>query len=224
MRLPKSALSSDPSKGHFLSSSPPCFLCDPASDLVYRRESSGVALAGLGPVTSGYSVVATVNHIRSAADAALGEAPDFLSFACEIRNVLIDRYGSCLLSEHGRVPVCDDVSGTTDPHCFHAHFLLFPGAPEVESSASGHFARVEIATSLGAALTLAQGHEEYFLLSPNSARFLVMTRPGRMIRQFVRMLVADSLGQPHLANWRAHANRDQAVAAARSLRASRQAR
>src|SRR5213593_5151012 len=68
---------SDILRGPFLSSSALCFLCDPASNLVYRRESSGIALAGLGPVTRGYSVVATIGHIRSAADAALGQAPDF---------------------------------------------------------------------------------------------------------------------------------------------------
>ena len=195
-----------------------CFLCAPDADLVYLQTDEGTALCGLGPLVPGYSVVATVNHVRSAADAALGEAPTLAPFATAVRARLIEQYGSCLLTEHGRVPVCDDVSGTTDPHCFHAHFLLFPAAPSIEGEARGYFSSVETAASLGDALILAQAHEEYFLLSGHPAEYVVMTRPGRMIRQFVRMLVSDALGQPELANWRRHANRDGAAAAAAGLR------
>lgn len=122
------------------------------------------------------------------------------------------------MTEHGRVPVCDDVSGTSDPHCFHAHFLLFPSAPQIEEQARGHFASIEEAPSLTDALALAQAHEEYFLLSEHPTRFVIMTLPGRMIRQFVRMLVSDALGKPELANWRRYANRDEAAAGAAGLR------
>lgn len=191
---------------------------------MYRKTSDGIALTGLGPLVPEYSVVATVGHVRSATDAVLGESPGFVKFTLALRNALIERHGSCLLSEHGRVPICDDISGTTDPHCFHAHFLVFPGAPNVEADASTFFAQVEIAQSLSDALRLARAHEEYFLLSPNPSKYLVMTRPGRMIRQFVRMLVAERLGRPELANWRRHANRDQALADARSLRQRMNAR
>lgn len=199
-------------------SSVDCFLCNPDEELVYRKTADGIALTGLGPVVSDYSVVATVGHVRSASDAAFGEAPDFAAFALAVRAALIESHGSCLMTEHGRVPLCDDISGTTDPHCFHAHFLLFPGAPDVEPDARGYFAGVEVAPSLSDALAVAQAHNEYFLLSPDPSRFLIMTRPGRLIRQFARMLVADKLGRSELANWRKYANRHQVIVNARSLR------
>lgn len=195
-----------------------CFLCQPDEDLIYASDGESLALCGLGPVVPGYSLVATVEHVRSAADVVAGEAQRLASFVRKIRGGLSDRYGQCLLTEHGRVPVCIDVSGTTDPHCYHAHFLLFPGAPDVEAGARGHFARVENASSLDEALALAYAKEEYFLLSPDPERYLVMTRPGRLIRQFVRLLVADSIGRPELASWRRYPSRDEAVATARDLR------
>ncbi len=195
-----------------------CFLCSPDPDLVYWSDATSFALCGLGPIVKGYSVVATRTHLPSAADAAAGEALEFLTFVSDVRSKLARQYGTCLLTEHGGLPACIDVSGTTDPHCFHAHFLLFPAAPAVETRALVYFANNESASSLAAALEIARSHREYFLLSPELDRFLVMTRPGRMIRQFARLLVADSIGRPELANWRHHPLRDEAASIAAELR------
>ncbi len=194
-----------------------CFLCSPDPDLVYESDQDGVALCGLGPLVRGYSLVATRRHIRSAAD-ALGEVPEFLSFASKIRSALALRFGSCLMTEHGRVPACVDVSGTTDPHCFHAHFLLFPGAPPTEERAREHFKTAEEAGTLAQAMQLASAHEEYFLFSLTPERFVILTRPGKLARQFARFLVADALGDGSLANWRGSPRPDQAKSDAAELR------
>jgi hypothetical protein len=77
---------------------------------------------------------------------------------------------------------------------------------------------VEYASSLDEALALGRGYDEYFLLSPNPRRFAIMTRPGRIIRQFARLLVAESLGRSELANWRAYSLREEAVSTAMDLR------
>src|SRR5260370_35277829 len=92
-----------------------CFLCDPDPALVYRAAREGVALCGLGPLVRGYSLVATRDHIRSAADAAPGSAPEFLSFASEIRVKLGALFGPCVMTEHGLVPACASVSGLRCP-------------------------------------------------------------------------------------------------------------
>ena len=176
------------------------------------------ALCGLGPVVKAYSVVATRKHIPSAADAVEGDVPEFLEFALHVRAKLSNLFGSCLLTEHGRVPLCLDVSGMTDPHCFHAHFLLFPGAPDIEATACSYFARTECATSLREALAVACQYDEYFLLSAHPDRFVVMTRPGRIIRQFARLLVAEAFGRSELANWRRLSQYEEAAQTARELR------
>jgi hypothetical protein len=196
-----------------------CFLCAPDERLVYASEPEGIGLCGLGPLMPAYSVIATRAHIRSAAD-ALVEVPSFMDFAEEVRARLARSYGSCLLTEHGRLPACVDVSGATDPHCYHAHFLAFPSSPAVDEPARTFFASVEEAGALREALTIARRHEEYFLLSPDANRFLVMTRPGRIMRQFARVLVAEAIGSPDLANWRKNPGLPDAIEGATALRAA----
>jgi hypothetical protein len=124
------------------------------------------------------------------------------------------------MTEHGRVPACVDVSGTSDPHCYHAHFLLFPAAPPVEEEARKRFAKAEEASTLAGAMEIAALHEEYFLLSASAESFIVLTRPGKLVRQFARLLVADALGESNLANWRRFPGLEQAVSEAAQLRES----
>jgi hypothetical protein len=195
-----------------------CFLCKPRKELVYASTDEGVALCGLGPLVPGYSIVATRAHLRSAADARK-VAPSLSAFVSRVREVLVARFGRCVLSEHGRVPACADISGTTDPHCYHAHFLLFPGSPNIEERAQKFFAASEFTSSLDDALTIAANWEEYFLISDAPNSFRVLTRPGKFIRQFARILVTDAMGLPSTrANWRKHPNDEQAAREAESLR------
>ena len=195
-----------------------CFLCAPDPKLVYSQDLNAFALCGLGPIIPGYSVVAPRKHIPSGADVGGAELDKFLEFTLGVRRKLSRLYGSCLMTEHGRLPVCVDVSGTTDPHCFHAHFLLFPGAPTVEQQAVEAFAKVDKFESLTEALRAASSYDEYFLLSPSEDNFMVMARPGKLMRQFARYLVADALGQPELANWRRYPLEETAKSVAGHLR------
>jgi diadenosine tetraphosphate (Ap4A) HIT family hydrolase len=195
-----------------------CFLCRPDEKLTYVTSRVGFALCGLGPILPGYSVVATHEHVRSAADIDFAVVNEFVEFASTVRARLASAFGSCVLTEHGRLPVCVDVSGTTDPHCFHAHFLLFPGAPEIDQQARSYFAQVRPANSFAQALATARATDEYFLLSSDPEHFLIMTRPGRLIRQFARLLVADALGHPELADWRHHSSHEEALKGAKELR------
>jgi hypothetical protein len=197
-----------------------CFLCSPDAKLIYFTNGAGFALCGLGPILPRYSLVASHDHIHSAADLDTSEMAGFVALTSRVRDKLAALHGSCLLTEHGRLPVCvaPGTSVGTDPHCYHAHFLLFPDAPEVEQQARRYFRRIEEASVLSDALVAARAHEEYFLCSPHPNRFLIMSRPGKLIRQFARLLVAESLGKPELANWRRHPDYDVAVTNSANLR------
>jgi hypothetical protein len=202
-----------------LTSDTGCFLCEPDSRLVYRSDEGGVALCGLGPLVPGYTVVGTRTHINSAADATLS-VPTFCPFVEDVRARLTSRYGSCVMTEHGRLPLCTDVSGTSETHCYHAHFLLFPGGPAIEAEARGYFKTATESSSLSQALRIAREQKEYVLISDTSSRFVVLTRPGRLIRQFTRVLIAGAVGTPTLANWRARPDLDRAIQDAQELRGS----
>ena len=197
---------------------PDCFLCTPPTDLIYCQSEIGFALSGLGPLVPGYSVVATRAHVASVADAIVSSS-SFIKLIEDIRAELSIQFGNCIVTEHGRLPVCDDVSGTTDSHCYHAHVLIFPNVAVSTESVRSYFASWEEASNIVDATTLARNHKEYFLFSPDPTHFVVFTRPGKLIRQFARWLVADALGDPSLANWRQKPSRESAVVSAKELRA-----
>ena len=199
-----------------------CFLCSPDEALVYARTEAGTALCGLGPIVKDYSVVGTSLHVRSAADALTSGIDVFLSFAEEIRAFLIARHGSCLLTEHGRVPVCAGLSGAHESHCFHAHFLFFPSSPDVMDEVAKQCQLLSTSNSLTDALVLASDLPDYFLISPNPHDYRVFRSLGRLPRQFARHMVASELGFPELADWRLHASYSNAKRTAAVLRESLQ--
>ena len=197
-----------------------CFLCSPDEALVYTRTAAGTALCGLGPIVKDYSVVGTSLHVRSAADALMSGIDVFLSFAEEIRAFLIAQNGSCLLTEHGRVPVCAGGAGAHESHCFHAHFLLFPSAPDVMDEVAKQCESFSTANSLIDALDSASDLPDYFLISPDPDSYRVLRSQGRLPRQFARHMVASALGLPELADWRLHAGYSNAKQNAAVLRES----
>ena len=192
-----------------------CFLCAPDHTLIFAKSLSSVALSGLGPVVEGYSVVATRAHIRSYADAPLDQG--VTTFAEKIRSTLIARFGSCVMTEHGRLPVCARPAGTEE-HCFHAHFLLFPGAPNIVASSGPHFEESIITADLGEALDVARRCAEYFLVSATPKEFVVMSRPRDLMRQFARYKIAEAIGKPELADWVQNPQRPRAEREAATLR------
>jgi hypothetical protein len=198
-----------------------CFLCNPDPALVYMESGSGRALCGLGPLTEGYSVVATRDHIRSAAD-ALSLVPEFITFTESVRSQLTNMFGPTLLTEHGRLPVCIDHGEGADTHCFHAHFLLFPAAPSIaKGTAATFFGVSDDAISLADALQLAHTYdEEYFLFSPTAEQASIMRSAPTLPRQFARVLVADAQGRPAAADWRTYPSLESASRLAARLRSA----
>jgi len=78
-----------------------CFLCEPDDQLVFLRSHAGIALAGLGPLVAGYSVVGTRQHVACLSGLDIRSRRQYLAFAENVRSVFAAKYGGCLLSEHG---------------------------------------------------------------------------------------------------------------------------
>ena len=75
-----------------------------------------------------------------------------------------------LMTEHGRVPVCLKDDDQHDPHCFHAHFLIFQSAEDIEELVASYFLERKVFYSLSDALAFATKCENYHLFSPHSKR------------------------------------------------------
>jgi diadenosine tetraphosphate (Ap4A) HIT family hydrolase len=86
------------------------------------------AMLGLGPVGEGYSLIASKSHCQSMLDLTEDEATQLEDFTQEVRDRVSPLFGECSIGEHGRVALCvGQVTSKHEPHCMHAHRLIFPG-------------------------------------------------------------------------------------------------
>jgi diadenosine tetraphosphate (Ap4A) HIT family hydrolase len=194
-----------------------CFLCELPSDLVISETQHFAVLAGLGPIVNGYCLLAAKTHTRSMADVPQDLRSERSQFLLTLRSSLIKLFGSCLVTEHGRMAVCsDDIEH--DSHCFHAHFLLFPGAPDIIHTAATYFLNNRSFGEIDDALAYAATFDEYFLASSSKDEHFVFSGPLNMPRQLARILVAAKLGRLDTADWKVSPRREEAIQIAAELR------
>lgn len=119
-----------------MTASAECFLCDPDASLVYLEKGPFFAMLGLGPIGEGYSLIATRQHVPSMMDLTPRETGELASFTEQVRARLRPLVGPGVITEHGRVAACvEAATATYEPHCLHAHRLVFPGLDQLDVAA-----------------------------------------------------------------------------------------
>jgi hypothetical protein len=151
-----------------------------------------------------------------AADADLAQQLDL------VRTWLTDNYGPFLLTEHGRIPICDDEGSSSahDDHCYHAHLLAFQTNLEIDAVIDTYFRRSAHFGDTASALGYAAALETYVSVSQALDSVNVYSGPLNIPRQLTRSLVASRLGTFELSDWRAFPDRPTAIATAARLRPS----
>ena len=182
-----------------------CFLCNPDTDLIFDESAHFLAILGLGPIVEGYSLVASRAHVPSMFDIEDDIVDELETFTRHIAGRLGAVYAcSVQITEHGRVGLCSERQDKHEPHCYHAHRLLFPTETdfrealtesEIEPLAFGSFSEAR----------LAAGHLVEYLYCENlGEEVLVGTYGGSVPRQFFRTAIAKAVGRPELRSWRAY--------------------
>jgi hypothetical protein len=179
-----------------------CFLCEPDERLVFARKGSFFAMLGLGPLGEGYSLIATRDHVPSMLDLDAAGTDELTRFTRRVRSILGARgYPPAVLTEHGRVAACvHAVTAAHEPHCLHAHRLLFPGASVVDLRliASGVESYRDFRTARGA----FDWPGQYLYSEAPDESCSIAPAPRRLPRQLLRRMVAQSLGMEFAADWR----------------------
>ncbi|CAJ0693299.1 hypothetical protein [Ralstonia wenshanensis] len=177
-----------------------CFLCRPAARLLADIDNDFFTMAGLGPLSPCYAIIATIRHLDQLGD--VSAIDNFSHYVERIRHTLTERFGSCRLTEHGHSPLCTLANSQT-VHCFHPHVLLFPGAPAIQTSANQHFLSGGVVfDSLAEALKYGRDLDQYLLVSDTPTSFSVYSAAGGLPRQFARALIAEQIGDIERASWR----------------------
>src|SRR5713226_7853740 len=181
-----------------------CFFCNPDRDRILYESEHFYVLLGLGPIIEGYVLLVAKQHSRSMFDMPLEMRSAYIQEKRTLKLLIRDTYGPAIVTEHGRILACTaEDEDAHDRLCYHAHQLFFPIDVDLEPlSKEGPFAKVFEGSSLldmtGSAL---REDEEYLLFENTDDRVVVYTVAGKCPRQYMRYLVARSIGRPELASW-----------------------
>jgi diadenosine tetraphosphate (Ap4A) HIT family hydrolase len=192
-----------------------CFFCDPDRSRVLYDSKHFYAILGLGPIIEGYVLLAAKQHIRSMLDLPVEMRQTYESEKNRLRRIVTQAYGPPIITEHGRIQVCfAEDEEARDKHCFHAHQLFFPITADLRLlSKEGPFTKVFEGSSLFDLSVSLLEDEEYLLFEDINGVVTIHTVRGKCPRQFMRYLVARSIGKPELCNWAAYPEWDKILRA-----------
>lgn len=204
--------------GRRADTSPDCFLCAPEPEFTWARSRKFQAVLGLGPVCEGYTVLSARDHVPSMLDLDEEDVAALLSFGDYVRRRLETAYGPSTMTEHGRVAPCAvRRANVHDPHCLHAHRLVFPNLRDFDLRDLAPGLNVEAFPSFREAHREFAWPGQYLLVESADRGVQIASVEGRLPRQFLRALAARQLGRPELANWRVDPGFRTIAAARRAL-------
>jgi hypothetical protein len=198
---------------------PECFLCQPDDHLVYLRIEHLFAMLGHGPLGRGYSLIATTAHVPSMFDLDDDAARELVEFTERVRATLRPLYGEAVVTEHGRVAACvTEVTRRYEPHCLHAHRLVFPGQHQLDLRKESPRHQVVDFPSFDRARESFEWPGQYLYAENADGSCQVAAAPRRMPRQFFRTAIATRRGESEFANWQHQPRLEEVEAARRELR------
>jgi hypothetical protein len=179
-----------------------CFLCAPNQDWVYLKDDKFFTMLGLGPLTEGYSLLATRSHTPSMLDLPHADAKLLCEFSELVRQHLRPHYGEVIITEHGRIPACvHRDKGPREAHCFHAHRLVFTADEDLSGYLNGCGLEVNEYSSFMDFRRRFDWQGEYLYYERADGTCLAAAAPYRLVRRFFRHKMAEHLGTPELADW-----------------------
>jgi diadenosine tetraphosphate (Ap4A) HIT family hydrolase len=195
-----------------------CFLCDPEPDLTWMDSPSFRAVLGLGPIGEGFSLIATREHLPSMFDLNQEAAEELVEFTAKVRARLEPLYGRAVVTEHGRIAPCvGPIARRHEPHCLHAHRLVFPGQDSLDlGRVAPRMPRMAFDSYLVARSEFALVGQYVYAEQPDGQCEVGMVT-GPLPRQFLRAVVASAQGRPEIADWRRYPDYETVEAAKLAL-------
>ena len=195
-----------------------CFLCEPEPEWTWLESSNFRAVLGLGPIGMGYTLIATREHMPSMLDLDGAMVAELSAFTAEVRERLAVLWGPAVVCEHGRIAPCiAEATRQHEPHCFHAHRLVFPGQASLDLRAVAPLMNVLDYPSFHQVRGGDVGSSQYVYAEQPDGSCQVGLVEGPLPRQFLRAVVAAQHGRQELADWRRSPRHDEVDAARRAL-------
>ena len=190
----------------------------PDEHLVYLREGSFFAMLGHGPIGRGYSLIASTAHVPSMLDLDASSAEELIVFTDRVRSLLRLHYGEAVITEHGRVAPCvSEVTRRYEPHCLHAHRLVFPGQDQINLHVELPEQEIRLFASFGDARKEFRWPGQYLYAEGSDGACQLAVAPRRLPRRLFRTIMARRRGEPQLASWEKHPRLEEVEAARQEL-------
>lgn len=181
-----------------------CFLCSPNPALRYADSDSFFAMLGWGPIGEGYSLIAAKEHRPSMFDLPKEMAEELEVFTHQVKTTLTPLFGAPSITEHGRVAACvEAVTAQHEPHCLHAHRLVFPGLPEIDVRNLMPRPPWKSFSTFLAAYAEFSWEGQYLYAESAEGACSVAPIVGPVPRQLFRGFAAKLQGMPGTADWKA---------------------
>ncbi len=194
-----------------------CFLCNPEPEYTWATSEHFRAVLGVGPVGEGFTLIAAREHVPSMLDLGQDAAEDLIRFTESVCGRLGVIYGSTVVAEHGRVAPCVEPGiREHEPHCLHAHRLVFTGASRIDLAVAAPKMKIRRFADFETARDYYDDSGQYLYVEDDSG-VQVGRIDGPLPRQFLRAIVALEQGRPHLADWRQQPGFEAIAAAQRAL-------
>lgn len=194
-------------------------MCEPDQGLAYAQSDSFFAMLGLGPIGEGYSLIATRQHVPSMMDLSRSKARELQEFTEQVRARLRPEFGECVITEHGRVAAClEAATSAYEPHCLHAHRLLFPGLADIGEAAVAYRFEWRSYSDFSDAHARFDWPRQYLYAEQADGACQVAPASGPVPRRFFRTLVAALKGTPEAVDWRSQPRLELVEAARERLR------
>jgi ATP adenylyltransferase len=181
-----------------------CFFCEPAKDRILHVSEHFYVLLGLGPIVEGYVILVAREHIRSMFDLPAEMKEAYKEEKRSLKQIINNAYGPSIVTEHGRIQACTtEDEEAHDLMCYHAHQLFFPIPVELgDLSKEGPFEKVFEGSGLfQMSSSKLEDKDEYLLYENSRGNTCIYKVRGKCPRQYLRYLVARSVGHPELASW-----------------------
>ena len=191
-----------------------CFLCESFHPWTYEESDSFVAMLGLGPIGEGYSLIAAREHVASMLDLDQDMAAELMEFTERVRARLRPHYGECVVTEHGRIAPClSAYARAFEPHCLHAHRLVFPGHDRVGLGQLYPGFGATPHESFFDAHRFCEYEGQYLYAEDADGSCEIVAVRGPVPRQFFRRLIAARIGAQERVSWEAFPSLDVVEAA-----------
>jgi diadenosine tetraphosphate (Ap4A) HIT family hydrolase len=177
----------------------------PDTRILFRSNRFAV-LPSIGQLVEGYLLVVPINHFKAVGDLPVSYLDEFIKICDWVGGILKDQYGPYILFEHGARSL-----GVGGCGIYHAHLHAMPLA---KASDPIDLLKLRFPYTEFAGLNEISAHSaclsSYLFYQDSNAR-LYLFNTGPLPSQYMRKLLADSLGENDW-NWRNSGREERLVA------------